>query len=124
MGSKASRNLGVKIIASFEDRAVPLNTPAGVDRSGKASRSANEGIRLLAAFEDDVPPLNGSETDSLDTLNVLFAQHEQKVQRLVNKLQGMIEELKKQNADLKSILLEKDRVINRYYLDGPGEDDI
>jgi ABC-type transporter Mla subunit MlaD len=124
MGNNASRNPGVKIIASFEDCAVPLNTPAGLDRSDKASRSANEGIRYLAAFEDDALPLSASETDSLDTLNVLFAQHEQKIQRLVNKLQGMIEELKKQNAEMKSILLANDQVINRYYLDGPREDDI
>jgi hypothetical protein len=124
MSSNTSRNRGVKTIASFEDRATPLHAPAGMNRPGKASRSANDGIQLVADFEDNVLPLSGSETGSLDTLNMLFAQHEQKIQRLVNKLQGMIEELKKQNADLKAILLEKDRVIERYYLDGPNEDEI
>ena len=54
----------------------------------------------------------------------LFTQHELKIQRLVNRLQGMIEELKKQNANLKNILLDKDRFIGRYYLDGPNEDEI
>jgi hypothetical protein len=124
MSNYVSKNVGVKVIASFEDRAIPLSTPASEDRTGNASRSANEGIRLLAAFEDDVLPLNGSETGSLDTLKVLLAQHEQKVQRCVNVLQGEIEELQEQIAYLKGALLERDRVINRFYLDGPGEDDI
>ena len=124
MSSKASRNQGVQIIAAFEDRAVPLNTSAGMDRAGQASRSANEGIHLFAAFEDDVQPLNGVETGARDVLNALLAQHEQNVQKLVNKLQETIDELKKQNTDLKGILVERDRLIDRYYLNGPNEDDI
>jgi hypothetical protein len=122
--SGASRNQGVQIIASFDDRAIPLNAPAGTDETSRASCSVNKGIRLLADFEDDAQPLNGSEIGTLDTLNVLLAQHERKVQRLVNELQGMIEELKKQNATLQGILRNKDQLINRYYLDGPSEDEI
>jgi uncharacterized protein (TIGR02246 family) len=38
MSSKASRNPGVQIIAAFEDRAIPLNTSAGMDQSSQASR--------------------------------------------------------------------------------------
>jgi hypothetical protein len=124
MSGNAGRNQGVRLIHSFEDRAIPLNTPPGVDRPAKASRSANDGIALLADFASDVQPLNRPETAPLDTLNGLFAQHEQKVQRLVNKLQGRIEELQKQIAELTGLLLDKDRIINRYYLDGPSEDEI
>jgi len=57
--SDASRNQGVQIIACFEDRAILLNTPVGMDETSRALRSANEGIRHLADFEDDVQPLGG-----------------------------------------------------------------
>ena len=50
--SSNSRNLVVKIIASFEDRAVSFCTSSDTDQSGKASRSANVGIRHLATFEE------------------------------------------------------------------------
>jgi hypothetical protein len=79
MSSNASRNQGVQIVAAFEDRAIPLNSPADMDRSGQASRSANDGIRFLAEFADYVQPLNGVATGTLDAQNVLLAQHEQNV---------------------------------------------
>lgn len=124
MSSNASRNQGAQIIAAFEDHAIPLNAPAGRDPFGQASRSTNVGIRFLAAFADDVQPLNAVETGALDALNVLLSQHEQNVQQLVNKLQGTIDDLKKRNADLQGRVQERDRLLDRYYLNGPNEDDI
>ena len=50
----SSSNQGVKIIASFEERAVSFCTSGDTDQSGKASRSANEEIRPLATFVDSV----------------------------------------------------------------------
>lgn len=124
MSSNASRNQGTPIIAVFEDRAISLNAPTSMDRAGQASRSASDGIRFRAVFADDVQSLNAAKTNTFDALNLLLAQHEQNVQQLVYKLQSTIDELNRQNADLKGILLERDRFIDRYYLNGPNEDDI
>lgn len=124
MSSNASRNQGIPIIAVFEDRAISVNAPTSMDGASQASRSASDGIRFRAVFADDVQPLNAVRTDTLDALNLLLAQHEQNVQQLVNQLQRTIDELNKQNADLKGILQERDRLIDRYYLNGPNEDDI
>jgi hypothetical protein len=98
------------------------NRQAG--RKGLDGHGGQKRPQLLADFEDVVLPLDGSETGTRDTLSKLLAQHEQEIHQLVTQHQGTIEELKKQNADLKAVLMEKDRVINRYYLDGPKEDEI
>lgn len=124
MSSNVSKNQGIQTIAVFEDHAISLNAPTSMDRAGQASRSASDGIRFRAVFADDVQPLNAVKTDTLDALDLLLAQHEQNVQQLVNKLQRTIDELNKQNTDLKGVLLERDRLIDRYYLNGPNEDDI
>lgn len=91
----------------------------------------NEGMRVVNEFVIDLGVSHGesgarggSEVVTLDTLKIFLAQHEQKLHGFVNRLQTMIDELTKQNAELKASLMEPDPVAGRYHLNGPPEDEI
>lgn len=63
MSEKGSRNEGIRVIAAFDDRAVPLSAEAGVT-SDRPVRSANEGVRMVAAFDGPVIPLTDDDDGS------------------------------------------------------------
>jgi hypothetical protein len=50
MSTSQGRNEGIRVIATFDDRAIPLSP--GQDEPARATRSANEGVRMIATFED------------------------------------------------------------------------
>lgn len=126
MSGKERRHQGVRIVADFKDRAIPMGAADGACSPAPARRSANEGIQpladvqnaalFLAGFPDAVRALTGPGANVFDVLNALLAQ--------LNKGQEENAELKKQNAALKASVLENGRVIDRYHLGGPNEDEI
>lgn len=61
MGGKSNRNEGVRMIAQFCDRAVPLTEAAGAEPLPRTGESANEGVRMLATFAEVARPIGGDE---------------------------------------------------------------
>jgi RNA polymerase sigma-70 factor (ECF subfamily) len=67
MSGKSNKNDGVRIIANFKDRAIPLSGARSQQDAGRlASRSANQGIIPLAEFGDQAQPLQRQETDPIE----------------------------------------------------------
>jgi DNA-directed RNA polymerase specialized sigma24 family protein len=63
MNGEADRNEGVRVVAQFTDRAVPLDGGAALgDGAGIGTRSANEGIRILAEFRNAAEPIAAGTT--------------------------------------------------------------
>ena len=77
--SGKSRNEGVRVIAQFRDRAIPLANPPAKPATGEpGTRCVNEGIRALTEFTDPAqspppprdepgapkPPPSATEEDS------------------------------------------------------------
>jgi RNA polymerase sigma factor (sigma-70 family) len=61
MNGEPNKNEGVRIIADFDDRAIPLQEgPPDQGGPPAASRSANDGVRLIADFNDPAQPLSGA----------------------------------------------------------------
>ncbi|SRR5579885_1200278 len=97
-----------------------------------AERAANEGFRMLEDFVCDaisalaIPPAAGTRHGRNEGMRVVeeCVLDLGAVPRLVNELQATIDELKRQNAALKASLMDTTRLVQRYYLDGPAEDDI
>jgi hypothetical protein len=57
-----SKNEGIRVIADFKDRAIPLSGPDPEPSSSRpATRSANQEIILLADFRDQAQPLGGQD---------------------------------------------------------------
>jgi hypothetical protein len=65
MKGDSSRNEGIRNIAEFHDRAIPVSEGAeGLPNAGiarQASRSVNEGIRPLAEFAGPVQQFHGNK---------------------------------------------------------------
>ncbi|HVL15499.1 MAG TPA: hypothetical protein VM529_23215 [Gemmata sp.] len=59
-----SKNEGVRVIADFDDHAVPLAT-ATPDGNATAARSANEGVRVLVGFDDRIAPHHPTSSSGL-----------------------------------------------------------
>ncbi|MBX9584777.1 MAG: hypothetical protein K2X87_31120 [Gemmataceae bacterium] len=63
MSEKRSRNEGVRVIAAFDYRAVPLSSEAAASPD-QPGRSANEGIRVVATIDTPVVPADGDPGES------------------------------------------------------------
>ncbi len=62
MNVRSSKNEGVKLLAEFVARALPLPSKAPTQDSPRpASRSTNEGIALLEDFQDRAEAVRGQE---------------------------------------------------------------
>jgi hypothetical protein len=108
MNSKSNRNEGVRIIAAFDDRVIPLAQTASRGGPCVASRSTNEGIQLLAAFQEQAQSLNGVD---------------EPITAFIARLKQTIVQLQQTNAQLSAHLASQDLLIQRH-LCGPEEDEI
>ena len=58
MTDKSSRNEGIRMLAQFTDRAVPVGeSPADTGPAAVPGASVNEGVRMVATFDEVARPI-------------------------------------------------------------------